>query len=105
MTQFDDRERAFEKKFGLDEEFRFKNDVRAAKLFGLWAAGQMGMAGAEAETYAVQLSEIAVGKVGHEHLIVKVEQDFKAKGMNFTRHRLEKEMGVCDDTAYKRAAG
>ena len=101
MTQFDDREKAFEKKFQLDEEYKFKNAVHAAKLFGLWAAGQMGLSGAEAEKYATQLSDIAVMKPDREHLIKKVEQDFQAKGMNFTLHGLEKEMDDCDSASRK----
>lgn len=105
MTQFDDRERAFEKKFEIDEELRFKISVHAAKLFGVWAAGQMGLSGAEAETYADQLGEIAVTKPGHESVIKKVEQDFQAKGMNFTPHHLEKEMNSCDNAASKQVAG
>ena len=36
MTQFDEREKAFEKKFGMEEESEFKTAVRTARLFGLW---------------------------------------------------------------------
>src|SRR3712207_6282869 len=52
MTTFDDRRDAFERKFAHDEELRFKAMARRNKLFGLWAAGQLGRTGAEAEAYA-----------------------------------------------------
>ena len=43
MTQFDKREEGFEKKFALDEEQKFKAEVRRNKLLGQWAAEQLGM--------------------------------------------------------------
>ena len=49
MTTFDDRKDAFEKKFAHDEELRFKATARRNKLLGLWAAGQLGKTGADAE--------------------------------------------------------
>src|SRR5262249_46549554 len=52
MTTFDDREKAFEKKFEHDQELQFKVNVRKNKLLGLWAAGLMGKRGEEAEAYA-----------------------------------------------------
>ena len=52
MTTFDDRKNAFEKKFAHDEELRFKATARRNKLLGLWAAGQLGQTGADADAYA-----------------------------------------------------
>jgi ATPase inhibitor subunit zeta len=52
MTQFNDRKDAFESRFAHDAELRFKAMARRNKLFGLWAANQLGQSGAEAETYA-----------------------------------------------------
>jgi len=52
MTQFDDRERAFESKFAHDEEMKFRITARRNRLLGEWAARQMGLTQAEAEAYA-----------------------------------------------------
>ena len=49
MTQFDDRERAFEAKFARDEEMQFRITARRNRLLGEWAARQMGLTEAEAE--------------------------------------------------------
>jgi len=38
MTTFDDRERAFEAKFALDQEQEFKAIARRNKMLGHWAA-------------------------------------------------------------------
>ena len=52
MTQFDDRERAFETKFAQDEEMQFRITARRNRLLGEWAARQMGLSETESETYA-----------------------------------------------------
>ena len=49
MTTFNDRKDAFESKFAHDEELRFKAMARRNKLFGLWAASQLGQSGPEAQ--------------------------------------------------------
>ena len=52
MTTFDKREEGFEQKFAHDEAMRFKATARRNRLFGLWAAEKLGLAGADAEAYA-----------------------------------------------------
>ena len=60
MSSFDDRERAEEAKFAMDEATGFKVMARRNKLLGLWAAELMDLHGAEAEAYAktVVLSDL-----------------------------------------------
>mgnify|MGYP003577032923 CR=1 FL=1 len=43
MTQFEDRERAFETKFARDEEMNFRILARRNRLLGEWAARKMGL--------------------------------------------------------------
>ena len=52
MSSFDKREEGFEKKFAHDEELKFKAEARRAKLLGIWAAGKLGISGADADAYA-----------------------------------------------------
>ena len=48
MTDMNDREKAFETKYALDQEVMFRIEARACKLFGLWLAEKLGIApGAE----------------------------------------------------------
>ncbi|MDP9126832.1 MAG: DUF1476 domain-containing protein [Pseudomonadota bacterium] len=103
MTQFDDREKAFEKKFELDEEVEFKLSVRSTRLFARWAAGQMGFSAADSEAYEIRLGDSIVVMPGHGHVIAAVERDFAAKGIFLSRHRLEKEMSECEDLARRSA--
>src|SRR5262245_23909286 len=48
MTEFDDRERAEETKFQVEQELEFKAQARRAKLVGKWAAGLIGLSEAGA---------------------------------------------------------
>lgn len=52
MDGFAERKKKHEEKWALDEALRFKAVARRNKLFGLWAAAEMGLAGGEAEAYA-----------------------------------------------------
>lgn len=80
MTAFDERKNAFEKKFAHDEELRFKATARRNKLFGLWAAGQLGKAGAEAEEYAKSVILADFQEAGDADVIRKVFADLEAAG-------------------------
>src|ERR1700733_5606093 len=95
MSGFEDREQAFENKFGHDEELEFKIATRAAHLFGLWAAEQLGLKGQEAQAYADKCVDAELVKEGHAALMAKTEKDFKAKGIDLSRHRMEREMEGC----------
>ena len=52
MTNFDDREKAFEAKYALDEEMAFRILARRNRLLGQWAAAKMGLTPEETDAYA-----------------------------------------------------
>jgi hypothetical protein len=81
MTTFDEREKAYERKFAHDEELRFKATVRRNKLLGLWAAEQLGLSGAEADAYAKDVIRADFQKPGDEDIVAKLRQDFDAKNV------------------------
>ena len=67
MTNMQDREKAFEAKFALDEELRFKAEARRNKLLGFWAAGLMGKS--DAGAYANEVVASDFEEVGHEDVV------------------------------------
>ena len=71
MTTFDDREKAFEKKFEHDQDLQFKATARKNKLLGLWAAGLMGKSGADAEAYAKEVVVADFEKPGDSDVIAQ----------------------------------
>jgi len=81
MTQFDDRERAFEAKFARDEEFQFRIIARRNRLLGEWAARKMGLTEAEAEAYAKDVIHSDFEEAGEHDVIRKVLGDLTAAGV------------------------
>ena len=81
MTTFDKREEGFEKKFAHDEELRFKANARRNKLLGLWAAGQLGLSGPDADAYAKEVVVADFEEAGDDDVLRKVRKDFDAKGV------------------------
>ena len=82
MTQFDDRERAFETKFAHDEEMKFRITARRNRLLGQWAARQMGLTEAEAESYAKDVVRSDFEEAGDHDVIRKVLGDLTAAGVD-----------------------
>jgi hypothetical protein len=92
MTSIQDREKAFEAKFALDEELRFKAEARRNKLVGLWAAGLLGKMDGEAESYAKDVIAADFEEVGHEDVVRKIKADFDAAGVARTEDDIRVQM-------------
>ena len=82
MTTFDNREAAFENKFALDEELRFKATARRNKLLGLWAAQRLGKSGADAEAYAKSVVLADFQEAGDDDVLRKVRGDLEGAGLS-----------------------
>lgn len=80
MTTFDKREEAFEKKYALDEEQKFKATARRNRRLGAWAAEQVGLSGADAEAYAKSVVAADFEEAGDDDVFRKVRGDLDAKG-------------------------
>ena len=91
MTTFNDREKSFEKKFQHDQELQFKVNARKNKLLGLWAAGLIGKAGADAEAYAKDVVMADFEKPGDSDVIHKLMKDLAAAGKPMEEHSIRKQ--------------
>lgn len=78
MTNFDDRERAFETKFARDEDMQFRITARRNKLIGQWAAGLMGLTPEETTAYATSVVQADFEEAGDEDVIRKLIGDLTA---------------------------
>jgi len=92
MTTFDKREEAFEKKFVIDEELKFKAAARRNKQLGLWAAEKLGLAGAEADSYARAVVTAEFDEGGDSAVVGKVIRDLAAKGINLGEDEIRVHM-------------
>ena len=81
MTQFDDRERAFESKFARDEEMKFRIIARRNRLLGEWAAGLMGLSEVEGEAYSKDLVRADFEGAGGKDVTLKLLGDLTAAGV------------------------
>jgi hypothetical protein len=91
MTTFDQRERAYEKKFAMDQEKQFKVAARRNKLLGDWAAAKLGLSGAAASDYvnAVVKADLAhFGRGAHD----RVRKDFEDAGLAISDRELRDAM-------------
>lgn len=99
MASFDDREKAFERKFEHDQELQFKVTARRNRLLGKWAAQELGLPEGEHDAYAKEVVMSDFEKPGDSDVVDKVLADFSAKGVEMNEHRLRKHMTELMDVA------
>ena len=91
---FEERKKAQEEKFAHDQSLRFKAKARRNKLLGLWAARLMGLEGDEAEAYAKEVVMADLEEAGDEDVFRKLREDFDAKGVDISDHRIRHHMEI-----------
>ena len=92
MTTFDDREKAFEAKFALDQEQEFKAIARRNRMLGLWAAEKMGLSSESADQYAAAVVRADFEQPGDEDVFRKVAGDFKASGLSVSEGEIRSKI-------------
>jgi len=92
MNAFEKRTEGFEKKFALDEEQKFKAEVRRNRLLGLWAAERMGITGDAAAAYANEVVAADFEEAGDADVVRKVLGDLSAKGAAITEQAIRAKM-------------
>jgi hypothetical protein len=85
MTDFKDRERAFETKFARDEEMQFRVTARRNRLLGQWAAEKMGLTAEETDAYAKEVVAADFEEAGDEDVIRKLLGDLTSAGVEMVR--------------------
>ncbi len=88
---FEDREKAFEAKYRLDQESEFKAQIRCAKLLGLWAAEQMGLTAAAAEAYARSLIDEQLSP-GHHDIEQRLLRDLGQSKTDISPEKLQHQI-------------
>lgn len=100
MTTFDDREKAFEAKYRLDQEIQFKVNIRRDKLLGLWAAERLGLSGDAAKAYALSVVDAEFSEPDHD-VGHKVMRDLAERGIDMDEDVLRREMARLEELARK----
>ena len=90
MSGLSDREKAFENKFALDQELKFKALARRNKLAGLWAAGLLGKT--DADAYAKEVVVADFEEAGDEDVFRKLRGDLDAGGVSISDQDIRTKM-------------
>jgi hypothetical protein len=100
VKSFEDRQKGFEAEFKRNQELQFRVGARRNKLFGLWAAGHLGISpGDEADAYARTVVEADFERPGDGDVIEKVQKDLAAKGIEMSEAQLRTELTRAADEA------
>jgi hypothetical protein len=100
MKSFEDRQKGFEAEFKRNQELQFRVTARRNRLFGLWAAGRLGIGtGDEAEAYARTVVDADFEKPGDSDVVEKVGGDLAAKGIEMSEAQLRAELTRAADEA------
>lgn len=93
MTTFDEREKAFEKKFQLDQDLKFRSEARRNKLLAEWAAPKLGITGADVEEYIKAVRKADLAEKGDEDVFRKLRKDFDEKGVKIPDAEIRNKIG------------
>jgi hypothetical protein len=93
MTTFDDREQAFEKKFALDQDLKFRAEARRNKLLAEWAAAKLGIMGAALQDYVKAVLRADLQETGDQDVFRKIRKDFDDRGVNVSDAEIRQAMG------------
>ncbi len=92
MTGMDDRQKAFETKYALDQELMFRIEARTAKLFGLWIAEKAGMNADEAKEFAASVVSANLDEPGFEDMKRAVRPVLADKGIELSESDLDAQI-------------
>ena len=92
MTQFDDRERAFETKVARDEEMQFRVLARRIRLLDECSAKLMGLNEAETEAYAKDVIRADFEEAGDEDVIRKILGDLTGAGVDVDETKIRETL-------------
>jgi hypothetical protein len=99
MNSFDDRKKAFEKKFINDAEIKFKVDSRRNKYIGEWVADQLGKNEKEKKDYIDEVIKADFEEPGDSDVYRKILKDFQNSKKNIDEKEIKNQM----EEALKRA--
>ena len=81
MTTFDNREKAYEKKFALDQDLKFRAEARRNKMLAEWAAAKLGILGDALGDYVKAVRRADLEEKGDDDVFRKIRKDFDEKGV------------------------
>ena len=87
MNNFNDREKAFEKKFANDQEAEFKISAKRNKLLGTWVASILNLNEEQKKNYITEVIKSDFQEEGDEDVFKKIKKDLEGKNIQDTEIR------------------
>ena len=87
MNNFNDREKAFEKKFANDQEAEFKISAKRNKLLGTWVASILNLNEEQKKNYITEVIKSDFQEAGDEDVFKKIKKDLEGKSIQDTEIR------------------
>ncbi len=87
MNNFNDREKAFEKKFANDQEAEFKISAKRNKLLGTWVASILNLNEEQKKNYITEVIKSYFQEAGDEDVFKKIKKDLEGKNIQDTEIR------------------
>ena len=87
MNNFNDREKAFEKKFANDQEAEFKINAKRNKLLGTWVASILNLNEEQKKNYITEVIKSDFQEAGDEDVFKKIKKDLEGKNIQDTEIR------------------
>jgi len=96
MNNFNDREKAFEKKLANDQEAEFKISAKRNKLLGTWAASILNLNEEQKKNYITEVIKSDFEESGDEDVFNKIKKDLEGKNIQDTeiRHKMSEFLEV-----------
>ncbi|OLY42755.1 DUF1476 domain-containing protein [Bartonella apis] len=92
MDGMKERADAFEQKYMIDEELRFKANALSNRMIGLWAADRLGKTGEAANEYAKEVVNASFQRSNEEAVVQKIVHDFHASNVEIDESKLRNKM-------------
>ena len=77
MNKFDERQKSFEKKFQIDQEFQFKVQARSNKYIAEYVSSKLGKTEQEKQKYITEIIKADMKESGKDGVFRKIKKDFE----------------------------
>ena len=81
MDNFNNREKAFEKKFANDQEAEFKISAKRNKLLATWAANILNFNEEQKKNYITDVIKSDFQEAGDQDVFKKIKKDLESKNI------------------------
>ena len=87
MSNFNEREKSFEKKFANDQEAEFRISAKRNKLLASWVADLLKFSEEQKKNYITDVIKADFQEAGDEDVFRKIKKDLEGKNIQDTEIR------------------